>query len=595
MAGKPFRPPPRPPIPPDFGFPISDLPLNSQKFPPLLPHSPRSSLAPNKFSTMSSPWTLPSLPSSSFAPSALVDLSSPTTALSISTPSVTLAVEQTPITILGESETHGVSPLGIVQPVTNPEDKDTTMGEAPAFNPLDPSDLSSFPPLSQPPPSPLPNTSNQQPNTSPPPLPENWAKNLQKSTDKTLKKVSNPTFTPEGIPRIKIPDSVFKKGADLHQDFILGVFLGKTPSFSHIQSVLTHIWGRGMKLEIHLRPESRSMLVRIPNSTIRKKIVEQEFWHIGNVLFYVAQWSDSVAMQPPVFTSMPLWAHFKGIPFDLYTQEGLGRVGDLLGHPMEVDEFTRRMTNINVAHINCRVDCSKPLPTCGEIERDNGEVVTVTIEYPWVPPLCSCCEQLGHLISHCPSADWKSKNNFNASAKPAPPQAPSDHTSTASPMVELVEKAPEKIPRASPSEVPPGPRLEQVLPAGDSACEAPVDLGPSPPSNHAVEPSPNSDQFSDPISLDPDGSIISPPSSPRSPSSPRAPSPFDPNGLHPFSPPSSDSTSVPFNNDNPIPHPAKITHLLALPAVHHPRPLLTSTASLGLKPQNHSLHDRSGC
>lgn len=108
----------------------------------------------------------------------------------------------------------------------------------------------------------------------------------------------------------------------------MGVFLGKTPSFSHIQSVLTHILGRGMKLEIHLQPESRSMLVRIPISTIRKKIVEQEFWHIDNVLFYVAQWSDSVAMQPPVFTTMPLWAHFKGIPFDLYTQEGLGRVGD---------------------------------------------------------------------------------------------------------------------------------------------------------------------------------------------------------------------------------------------------------------------------
>lgn len=133
------------------------------------------------------------------------------------------------------------------------------------------------------------------------------------------------------------------------------------------------------------------MLVRIPNSTIRKKIVEQEFWHIDNVLFYVAQWSDSVAMQPPVFTTMPLWAHFKGIPVDLYTQEGLGRVGDLLGYPLEVDEFTRRMTNINIAHIKCRVYCSKPLPKCGEIERDNGEVVTVTIECPWFPPLCSCC------------------------------------------------------------------------------------------------------------------------------------------------------------------------------------------------------------
>lgn len=44
-----------------------------------------------------------------------------------------------------------------------------------------------------------------------------------------------------------------------------------------------------MKLEIHLRPESRSMLVRIPNAYIREKIIEQEIWHIGNSLFYVAQ------------------------------------------------------------------------------------------------------------------------------------------------------------------------------------------------------------------------------------------------------------------------------------------------------------------
>lgn len=74
-----------------------------------------------------------------------------------------------------------------------------------------------------------------------PPLPTNWAKNRKKSTDKTLKKIADSTFTPEGIPRIKIPDSVFKKGANLHQDFFLGVFLRKTPLFSQIQSVLTHI------------------------------------------------------------------------------------------------------------------------------------------------------------------------------------------------------------------------------------------------------------------------------------------------------------------------------------------------------------------
>ncbi|CAH2035801.1 unnamed protein product [Thlaspi arvense] len=152
-----------------------------------------------------------------------------------------------------------------------------------------------------------------------------WAAKLQQSVDRALEKTSSPALTPAGVPRIKIPDSVFKRGADLHHDFVLDIFMGKTPSFGCIQSVLTHIWGRGMKLQIHMRPDSKSMLVRIPNSSIKKKIVDQKIWHIGSSLFYVAQWSAEVAVKPPSFTSIPLWAHVKGVPFDLYTQEGLGQ------------------------------------------------------------------------------------------------------------------------------------------------------------------------------------------------------------------------------------------------------------------------------
>ncbi|KAL1212193.1 hypothetical protein V5N11_001446 [Cardamine amara subsp. amara] len=238
---------------------------------------------------------------------------------------------------------------------------------------------------------------------------KNWAQKLESSTNRKLKRVSSPSFSPEGIPRVKIPDSVFHRGAELHKDFVLGIFTGKTPSFGHIQTVLTHIWGRGIKLEIHLRPASRSMLVRIPNATIRQKVVEQEIWHIGNSLFYVAQWSPNVAVKPPTFSSIPLWAHVRGIPFDLYNQDGLSRVADLLGLPVEVDEFTRRMVNIDVAHLKVRADCTKPLPTTAEIEKDDGEVVTLSISYPWIPPTCPCCRQMGHLEAYCPNAKWSER------------------------------------------------------------------------------------------------------------------------------------------------------------------------------------------
>lgn len=248
-----------------------------------------------------------------------------------------------------------------------------------------------------------------------------WAAKLQNSLDRKIKNHVSPTLTSEGIPRVKIPDSVFQRGAELHKDFVLGVFMGKAPSYGHIQSILSHIWDRGMKLEIHLRPATRSMLVRIPNATIRQKIVEQEIWHIGNSLFYVAQWSSTLAIKTPSFTSIPLWAHVRGIPFDLYTQEGLGHVADLIGLPVEVDDFTKRMSSLEVAHLKVKVDCTKPLPTTAEIERENGEIVRVSIDYPWTPPICPCCKELGHLESLCPNAKWTPK--VAAESSPVPPSA----------------------------------------------------------------------------------------------------------------------------------------------------------------------------
>lgn len=321
-----------------------------------------------------------------------------------------------------------------------------------------------------------------------------------------------------------------------------------------------------MKLEIHLRPESRSMLVRIPNSTIRKKIVDQEFWHIGNVLFYVAQWSATVALHPPSFTSMPLWAHFRGIPFDLYTQEGLGRVGDLLGIPIEVDEFTRRMVDISVAHIKCRIDCTKPLPRVGEIERDNGELVTVTIDYPWVPPICSCCSEIGHLESHCPAGKWRTKQ---------PPPPPSDMPPPVPQPVNIASSTPSSghIELQNSSDV-----LESVnnvsVPtpldqASTNLVPADTVLGDqnqsiSLTSLKYVAPNPNQEDAI--MILEPDGTISTPHVSPH----------FTSNNL-PVSPsPSPEGFSIPFDYspfDNQPPPPSKITHLLAFFAVHHPRPV----------------------
>ncbi|CAN6938290.1 unnamed protein product [Brassica oleracea] len=153
----------------------------SPNSPPPALSIPRASFVPNKFSSLGSPWTIPLLPTDSIVSSALVDLLPQVSSTS---------VEATAPECFTSPLVHLFQILLLVR-----------IKIVPCWKHL--------PPI-HPPTNLQPNPTSQQSIASPP-LHTNWAKNRKKSTDKTLKKIADSTFTPEGIPRIKIPDSVFKK------------------------------------------------------------------------------------------------------------------------------------------------------------------------------------------------------------------------------------------------------------------------------------------------------------------------------------------------------------------------------------------------
>ncbi|XP_022547792.1 vegetative cell wall protein gp1-like [Brassica napus] len=47
------------------------------------------------------------------------------------------------------------------------------------------------------------------------------------------------------------------------------------------------------------------------------------------------------------------------------------------------------------------VKLSEPLPRVVEFVRQSGEVVEVQVDYPWVPPTCAHCNELGHISRNC--------------------------------------------------------------------------------------------------------------------------------------------------------------------------------------------------
>lgn len=121
-------------------------------------------------------------------------------------------------------------------------------------------------------------------------------------------------------------------------------------------------------------------------------------------MFVMVPRSTSPSYVPSKLVSISLWTHVAGIPFDLMTQEGLCFVVDAMGLPKQMDDYTKNLTSHSRAHIGIEADLTKPLPNSLELEREDGNVITCGVTYPWIPLSCShCshCKKMGHIIRYC--------------------------------------------------------------------------------------------------------------------------------------------------------------------------------------------------
>ncbi|KAF8109318.1 hypothetical protein N665_0098s0046 [Sinapis alba] len=249
----------------------------------------------------------------------------------------------------------------------------------------------------------------------PTPLGPTLAEKLRVSEDKSLRRLAPITIGESGRPRVLIPDAVFKKGEELHKDFIICYYNGKAPPFNQIQSVFNHMWGKGKKLEIHNNPLNRSTIVRISSDYLREKILDKCIWYVGDTMFHTALWSSAHSSVTPPLSSIKIWAHLHDVPIDLRHEEGLSLIAGLVGDPKETDDFTKNLVSLTLAHVKVEVDLTKPLPSIVEFERESGDVVEVIVTYPWVPPTCSHCHELGHIVRNC--LKWTPAQEENTTTK----------------------------------------------------------------------------------------------------------------------------------------------------------------------------------
>ncbi|KAL0674110.1 hypothetical protein Bca4012_002091 [Brassica carinata] len=81
--------------------------------------------------------------------------------------------------------------------------------------------------------------------------------------------------------------------------------------------------------------------------------------------------TPSFSIDPPSLQRAPIWATLDKVPFDLLTDEGLEIISKPLGKIVDAKSFS--------------------------------SVSSVDVTYPWLPPLCPVCNEIGHKANFCPT------------------------------------------------------------------------------------------------------------------------------------------------------------------------------------------------
>ncbi|CAG7883842.1 unnamed protein product, partial [Brassica rapa] len=227
---------------------------------------------------------------------------------------------------------------------------------------------------------------------------------LFKGRGKKLEKKGTPFTLPSGEMCINIPNTVIEKNKKQWEAFVIGQFYSEPPAQSLIHNIVNGIWSKQYKDITVSKLEGNAFLFRIPNVATRSRVIHQRLWQIEGRTMFVAHWEPGNLPEKPALSSAPIWLELRNVPLQFFNEDGLERIAGLVGHPKYLHPTTANKTNLEVAKVLTIIDPRKPLPEAVNVQFDSGDISRVTVSSPWMPPVCSHCNEIGHCTKRCPSA-----------------------------------------------------------------------------------------------------------------------------------------------------------------------------------------------
>jgi len=196
------------------------------------------------------------------------------------------------------------------------------------------------------------------------------------------------------------PDDVVAEGINNWKASLVGQFLDKPLPFFLVKKSVAIMWKDFGEVEV-FSLENGMFIFRFLDGSVCDEVLESKLWHIANKPLILRKWKPGMQVLKLTLTSIPVWVNFLHLPLEFWSPSCLCYVASGVGKPIYVDKVTEDQKRLGFARVLVEIDMNSDCPKEIEIQRSNGEVVTVGVVYPWLPPKCSVCKGFGHAAFAC--------------------------------------------------------------------------------------------------------------------------------------------------------------------------------------------------
>ncbi|KAJ6974534.1 hypothetical protein NC653_030589 [Populus alba x Populus x berolinensis] len=232
-------------------------------------------------------------------------------------------------------------------------------------------------------------------------------------------------FTLEPLPRqplghnLKISEDILMENSAQWTRCMIGFFPGFRMPFHAVNSIASRAW-RQYGLETVMTTANGFMIFRFNTEEEMHAVLEKGPWMFGGKNIILQQWHPRFQFDKNKIATLPVWIRLHGLPFPLWSKQGLSLAASMVGRPLSCDELTYSCTRLEYARLCVEVDASLPFVHSFEIDSPLSTTpITVTVDYEWKPSSCDKCKVFGHSCStQQPTAMGKGKSHVTSEVPP---------------------------------------------------------------------------------------------------------------------------------------------------------------------------------